>query len=167
MVPLRGIEPLWELTRQILNLLCLASFTTVAYRGSVYTNGFLKVWLGIPASNRNWGSQSPFCYHYNNPQYTNRFIHPTYCNRYGLWGFRRHTWISTSAYTAQRKGGFKFMRYQPHIRCNIAYTPWPIALHYLFLPQQHYIFCPSCYPTFSRTRTRAISFSLRIVGQSF
>jgi len=44
----------------------------------------------------------------------------------------------------------------------------PIALHtYLFLPQQHYIFCPSCYPTFSRTRTRAISFSLRIVGQSF
>ena len=24
------------------------------------------------------------------------------------------------------------MRYQPHIRCNIAYTPWPIALHYLF-----------------------------------
>lgn len=44
----------------------------------------------------------------------------------------------------------------------------PIALHtYLFLPQQHYIFCPSCYPTFSRTRTRAISFSFRIVGQSF
>lgn len=41
------------------------------------------------------------------------------------------------------------MRYQPHIRCNIAYTPWPIALHYLFLPQQHYIFCPSVYPTFS------------------
>lgn len=26
---------------------------------------------------------------------------------------------------SQRKGGFKFMRYQPHIRCNIAYTPWP------------------------------------------
>ena len=26
----------------------------------------------------------------------------------------------------------------------------PIALHtYLFLPQQHYIFCPSVYPTFS------------------
>ena len=27
--------------------------------------------------------------------------------------------------TAKRKemGGFKFMRYQPHIRCNIAYTP--------------------------------------------
>ena len=24
-------------------------------------------------------------------------------------------------------GGFKFMRYQPHIRCNIAYTPWPSA----------------------------------------
>ena len=28
-------------------------------------------------------------------------------------------------------------------------------------------FCPSCYPTFSRTRTRAISFSFRTVGQSF
>ena len=27
----------------------------------------------------------------------------------------------------RRKGGFKFMRYQPHIRCNIAYTPWPSA----------------------------------------
>ena len=26
---------------------------------------------------------------------------------------------------SQHKGGFKFMRYQPHIRCNIAYTPWP------------------------------------------
>ena len=28
-------------------------------------------------------------------------------------------------------------------------------------------FRPSCYPTFSRTRTQAISFSFRIVGQSF
>ena len=28
---------------------------------------------------------------------------------------------------SQRKGGFKLMRYQPHIRCNIAYTPWPSA----------------------------------------
>ena len=105
--------------------------------GSVYTNGFLKVWLGIPASNRNWGSQSPFCYHYNNPQYTNRFIHPTYGNRYGLWGFRRQSWISTSAYTAQRKGGFKLMHYQPHIRCNIAYTPWPSA------------YCPPHVPLFT------------------
>ena len=26
---------------------------------------------------------------------------------------------------SQRKGGFKLMHYQPHIRCNIAYTPWP------------------------------------------
>ena len=111
--------------------------------GSVYTNGFLKVWLGIPASNRNWGSQSPFCYHYNNPQYTNRFIHPTYGNRYGLRGFRRQSWISTSAYTANaERRGFKFMRYQPHIRCNIAYTPWPSAYcpPQLPLPQQHYIF---------------------------
>ena len=24
---------------------------------------------------------------------------------------------------SQRKGGFKLMRYQPHIRCNIAYIP--------------------------------------------
>ena len=71
---------------------------------------------------------------------------------------------------SQRKGGFKFMRYQPHIRCNIAYTPWPSA------------YCPPLYTSitsatlhllsvllshFQRTRTRAISFSLRIVGQSF
>ena len=28
---------------------------------------------------------------------------------------------------SQRKRGFKFIRYQPHIRCNIAYTPWPSA----------------------------------------
>ena len=28
---------------------------------------------------------------------------------------------------SQRKGGFKLMHYQPHIRCNIAYTPWPSA----------------------------------------
>ena len=27
----------------------------------------------------------------------------------------------------RKEGGFKFMRYQPHIRCNIAYTPWPSA----------------------------------------
>ena len=73
------------------------------------------------------GSQSPLPYHLAIPQYTNRFIHPTYGNRYGLWGFRRQSWISTSAYTAQRKGGFKLMHYQPHIRCNIAYTPWPSA----------------------------------------
>ena len=140
--------------------------------GSVYTNGFLKVWLGIPASNRNWGSQSPFCYHYNNPQYTNRFIHPTHGNRYGLWGFRRQSWISTSAYTANAER-------EASSSCAISLISdvtlptrlglRPIALHtYLFLPQQHYIFFrPSCYPTFSRTRTRAISFSLRIVGQSF
>ena len=146
-----------------------SSSITMAYRGSVYTNGFLKVWLGIPASNRNWGSQSPFCYHYNNPQYTSRFIHPTYCNRYGLWGFRRQSWISTSAYTANAR--------EASSSCAISLISdvtlptrlglRPIALRYLFLPQQHYIFCPSCYPTFSRTRTRAISFSFRIVGQSF
>src|SRR5574344_1753929 len=31
--------------------------------------------------------------------------------------------------TAKRKetGGFKLTHYQPHIRCNIAYTPWPSA----------------------------------------
>ena len=45
---------------------------------------------------------------------------------------------------SQRKGGFKLMHYQPHIRCNIAYTPWPSAYcppHFTsFLPQQYYIF---------------------------
>ena len=54
------------------------------------------------------------------------------------------------------------MRYQPHIRCNIAYTPWPSAycppLTSITSAILH-LFCPSCYPTFSRTRTRAISFS--------
>ena len=61
------------------------------------------------------------------------------------------------------------MRYQPHIRCNIAYTPWPLAycpppplltsttLHLLSVSLSH----------FQRTRTQAISFSFRIVGQSF
>ena len=34
-------------------------------------------------------------------------------------------------------GGFKFMRYQPHIRCNIAYTPWPSA------------YCPPHVPLFT------------------
>ena len=70
---------------------------------------------------------------------------------------------------SQRKGGFKFMRYQPHIRCNIAYTPWPSAycppltsitsatLHLLSVSLSH----------FQRTRTQAISFSFGIVGQSF
>ena len=31
--------------------------------------------------------------------------------------------------TVKRKemGSFKLMHYQPHIRCNIAYTPWPSA----------------------------------------
>ena len=44
---------------------------------------------------------------------------------------------------SQRKGGFKLMHYQPHIRCNIAYTPWPSAYCpplTSFLPRQHYIF---------------------------
>ena len=62
--------------------------------------------------------------------------------------------INSGLHNQRRKGGFKFMRYQPHIRCNIAYTPWPIALLYLFLPQQHYIFCPSVYPTFSEHEHR-------------
>ena len=126
--------------------------TNPAYRGSVYTNGFLKVWLGIPASNRNWGSQSPFCYHYNNPQYTNRFIHPTYGNRYGLWGFRRQSWISTSAYTANAREASSSCTISLILDVTLPTRLGlrPIALHtYLFLPQQHYIFCPSVYPTFS------------------
>ena len=61
--------------------------------------------------------------------------------------------------TAKRKetGSFKLMHYQPHIRCNIAYTPWPSA------------YCPPLYTSitsatlhllsvllshFQRTRTR-------------
>ena len=35
--------------------------------------------------------------------------------------------INFGLHSQRRKGGFKFMRYQPHIRCNIAYTPWPSA----------------------------------------
>ena len=43
----------------------------------------------------------------------------------------------------------------------------PIALHtYLLLPQQYYIFCPSCYPTFSEHGHGNLVL-LRIVGQSF
>lgn len=35
--------------------------------------------------------------------------------------------INFGLHSQRRKGGFKFMRYQSHIRCNIAYTPWPSA----------------------------------------
>ena len=35
--------------------------------------------------------------------------------------------INFGLHSQRRKGGFKLMHYQPHIRCNIAYTPWPSA----------------------------------------
>ena len=46
---------------------------------------------------------------------------------------------------SQRKGGFKFMRYQPHIRCNIAYTPWPSA------------YCPPHVPLFTSATLHLLS----------
>lgn len=35
--------------------------------------------------------------------------------------------INFGLHSQRRKGDFKLMRYQSHIRCNIAYTPWPSA----------------------------------------
>ena len=35
--------------------------------------------------------------------------------------------INFGLHSQRRKGGFKLMHHQPHIRCNIAYTPWPLA----------------------------------------
>lgn len=45
--------------------------------------------------------------------------------------------INFGLHSQRRKGGFKFMRYQPHIKCNIAYTPWPSA------------YCPPHVPLFT------------------
>ena len=74
--------------------------------------------------------------------------------------------------TAKRKemGDFKLMHYQSHIRCNIAYTPWPSAYcppHVpLFTSATLHLFCPSVYPTFSEHGHGNLVL-LRIVGQSF
>ena len=35
--------------------------------------------------------------------------------------------INFGLHSQRRKGGFKLTHYRPHIRCNIAYTPWPSA----------------------------------------
>ena len=35
--------------------------------------------------------------------------------------------INLGLYSQEKGRGFKLMHYQPHIRCNIAYTPWPSA----------------------------------------
>ena len=35
--------------------------------------------------------------------------------------------INFGLHSQRRKGDFKLMHYQPHIRCNITYTPWPSA----------------------------------------
>ena len=49
--------------------------------------------------------------------------------------------------TVKRKkmGGFKLMRYQPHIRCNIAYTPWPSA------------YCPPLYTSITSATLHLLS----------
>ena len=50
------------------------------------------------------------------------------------------------------------MRYQPHIRCNIAYTPWPSAYcppHVpLFTAATLHLFLSVLLSHFQRTRTR-------------
>ena len=45
--------------------------------------------------------------------------------------------INFGLHSQRRKGDFKLMHYQPHIRCNIAYTPWPSA------------YCPPHVPLFT------------------
>ena len=35
--------------------------------------------------------------------------------------------INFGLHSQRRKGDFKLIHYQSHIRCNIAYTPWPSA----------------------------------------
>ena len=45
----------------------------------------------------------------------------------------------------RKEGGFKFMRYRPHIRCNIAYTPWPLA------------YCPPHVPLFTSATLHLLS----------
>ena len=67
---------------------------------------------------------------------------------------------------SQRKGGFKLMHYQPHIRCNIAYTPWPIPSTTSVDLSNITSFVRPVIPLSANTDT-AISFSLRIVGQPF
>ena len=58
------------------------------------------------------------------------------------------------------------MRYQPHIRCNIAYTPWPIPSTTSVDLSNITSFVRPVIPLSANTDT-AISFSLRIVGQPF
>ena len=144
--------------------------TNPAYRGSVYNDGFLKVWLRQLDSNQRIRESKSLAL----PLGYTPIYKPLYSSN--LRQQVRFTRIQEAIMNinfglhSQRKGGFKLMHYQPHIRCNIAYTPWPSAycppLTSITSAILH-LFCPSCYPTFSRTRTRAISFSLRIVGQSF
>ena len=90
------------------------------------------------------GSQSPLPYHLAIPQYTNRFIHPTYCSRYGLRGL----YFLQEAYTEASSSCAISLISDVTLLTRLGLRP--VALHtYLFLPQQHYIFCPSVYPTFS------------------
>ena len=60
--------------------------------------------------------------------------------------------INFGLHSQRRKGDFKLMHYQPHIRCNITYTPWPSAYCpplTSFNLSNITFFCPSYYPTFS------------------
>ena len=53
--------------------------------------------------------------------------------------------INFGLHSQRRKGDFKFMRYQPHIRCNIAYTPWPSA------------YCPPLYTSITSATLHLLS----------
>ena len=53
--------------------------------------------------------------------------------------------INFGLHSQRRKGDFKLMRYQPHIRCNIAYTPWPSA------------YCPPHVPLFTSATLHLLS----------
>lgn len=53
--------------------------------------------------------------------------------------------INFGLHSQRRKGDFKLMRYQSHIRCNIAYTPWPSA------------YCPPHVPLFTSATLHLLS----------
>ena len=103
--------------------------TNPAYRGSVYTNGFLKVWLGQLDSNQRIRESKSLAL----PLGYTPIYKPLYSSN--LLQQVRFTRIILSSGGVH--GGFKLMHYQSHIRCNIAYTPWPSA------------YCPPHVPLFT------------------
>ena len=108
------------------------------------------------------GSQSPLPYHLAIPQYTNRFIHPTYCSRYGLRGlyFLQEAYMEASSSCA--------ISLILDVTLPTRLGLWPIALRLpLFTSAILHLFSSVSLSHFQRTRTQAISFSFRIVGQSF